>query len=75
MLLTSRRDFSPPILSFSAKSIIPQQSIELSGRHGAQFPAREPLLCMTPAFVPLAEGRIKTLSQVECQAYAAFVLV
>lgn len=75
MFLPSRWDISPPIWSFSAKSVIPQQNIELSGRHGAQLPVWEPLLCVTPAFVPLAEGRIKTLSQVECWAYASFVLV
>lgn len=77
MFLPSRWDISPPIWSFSAKSVIPQQNIELSGRHRAQLPVweAEPLLCVTPAFVPLAEGRIKTLSQVECWAYASFVLV
>lgn len=52
-----------------------QQNIELSGRHGAQLLVWEPLLCVTLTFVPLAEGRIKTLSQVECWAYASFVLV
>ncbi len=62
IILPCRWDISPPIWSFSAKSVIPQQNIELSGRHGAQLPVWEPLLCVTPAFVPLAEGRIKTLS-------------